>query len=441
MDFGTVLYYYFSWFFTFLLQITVAEGMFVYGLKRRPLFWLRLIASLLVCAALLLPVSIIYSLNTHFLLGGFLYIVVFAMTVVGMKLCFAESLKTLIFCGIAAYSAQNMAYRLYYILEVCGVIFKLTPYMEYMTGYLILSNLITVAVYLALYFLFARRIKKYNLSQMHSRSVLLISAFSLIVTVVLCSWTSAYYWQHRELLVIICLFSVLACVFILCLQSGILENLWLKQDIAIVEQLWRDDVKRYEIARENIEFINIKCHDLKHRIREMQNTAADVTRDDLREIEEAVDIYDSNFDTGCKPLDVLLTEKNLYCLKRGIRLNCLADGGLLSFMCASELYSLFGNMLSNAVEAVDKLSDTSKKSIDMTVRRIGDMLHINIRNYYGEEIEFKDGIPQTSKADKANHGFGMKSMKMLAKKYNGDLTVSAIDNIYSLTVLIPLPLE
>ena len=57
-----------------------------------------------------------------------------------------------------------------------------------------------------------------------------------------------------------------------------------------------------------------------------------------------------------------------------------------------------------------------------------------------EGIKLKDGLPETSKQDKDNHGFGLKSIKLIAEKYNGSLAVSTeIKNLFSLNILIPLP--
>ena len=96
-------------------------------------------------------------------------------------------------------------------------------------------------------------------------------------------------------------------------------------------------------------------------------------------------------------------------------------------------------MFSNAIEAVEKVSDKSRRLIDFTVRRIGDMLIIQIENYFDGQIRFKDGLPLTSSADRVNHGYGMKSMKMLTQKYGGEMSVSADCDVYRLKIMLPVP--
>ena len=44
-----------------------------------------------------------------------------------------------------------------------------------------------------------------------------------------------------------------------------------------------------------------------------------------------------------------------------------------------------------------------------------------MENYCREIVVFQDGLPVTSKADTAYHGFGVRSIRYLAEKYEGNL--------------------
>lgn len=437
---GALFYYVYS-FLPFLLHISIAEAMFVYGLKRRRMFWLRLVSGIVMLGGATYLFALASVAVPHFLFGALMYMLLFGLTLVVLYYCFDESFGTLLFCGLAAYTAQNMTYRLYCIAEVSGLVWLLAQRTSWFVSANLINHLLLYAVYIIIYFTIARRIKKYKLARLHNRNVLLISAVTLSVTAILCAWTNNYYWQHIPLLIINFLFSVLACVFILCLQSGMLVKLGLQHDMEIVQKLWHDDMARYELSKENIDIINVKCHDLKHRLKEMRLSDGGVSKDEIEEIENAIGIYDANIKTGCEPLDVILTEKSLFCRKNGIKLSCMADGEKLGFMREGELYTLFGNMLSNAIEAAQKVDDEQKRVISFTVRRVGDMLVICTENYYSGKIVFKNGLPQTTKGDSVNHGYGTKSMKMLVSKYGGDFAVSADGEIYRLKIILPLPAD
>ena len=434
-----VLNCYVQSFIPFYFELAVAETLFVIGLKRKPLFWVKLAVGVVISAAALLLLSFCNVLIPTWYFGTLVYLVMFGMSIGILAVCFDESIGTLLFCAVAAYAAQNTAYRLFCVLETSTLLFRLMAYMNPILVYRLFNAISVTAVYVFTWFMFARRIKKNSLAHLHNRNVLIISVVTLMVTVVLCAWTNQYYWHHFPLVMINSLFSILCCVLILFLQSDMVVNVGLRHDIEIIETLWRDDKRRYEIAKENIDIINVKYHDLKHRLSELRMGKCEASEEELKEIEDAIGIYDACVETGCPPLDVILSEKSFYCRKNGITLTCMVDGLSLSFMSASELYSLFGNILSNAVEAVGRLAEAEKKVISFTVRRVGDMVIVESENYYSGEISFKDGLPLTSKGDKQNHGYGVKSIKMLTAKYGGEMSVSADGEVYSLKILLPVP--
>ena len=74
------------------------------------------------------------------------------------------------------------------------------------------------------------------------------------------------------------------------------------------------------------------------------------------------------------------------------------------------------------------------------MEKINNFVSISIKNSYQDDIQFdRDGMPISSKDNKAYHGFGTKSIKMFAERYNGDISFKARDNVFALGVLIPLP--
>ena len=76
--------------------------------------------------------------------------------------------------------------------------------------------------------------------------------------------------------------------------------------------------------------------------------------------------------------------------------------------------------------------------ITLTVQARQGFLFINAENYYSGQLCFERGLPQTTKADKQYHGFGMRSIQMLTEKYGGDLQIRAEDGIYTLSIMLPL---
>ncbi len=64
---------------------------------------------------------------------------------------------------------------------------------------------------------------------------------------------------------------------------------------------------------------------------------------------------------------------------------------------------------------------------------------IHVENYCRARCRLgADGLPATSKDDRANHGFGVRSMRGIAEKYSGTFSLSAGEDTFAVDVMIPL---
>ena len=156
-------------------------------------------------------------------------------------------------------------------------------------------------------------------------------------------------------------------------------------------------------------------------------------------MEEEIRQYEAQNKTGNKVLDTVLTTKSLYCNKHGITFTCMADGTLLDFMDVMDICSIFGNALDNASTSAEKVENPERRLIHVTVSQEKSFLRIKIENSFQGVLKMKNQLPITTKEDRRYHGFGLKSMKEIAEKYKGSMTVSAKDGWFELRILIPLP--
>ena len=79
-----------------------------------------------------------------------------------------------------------------------------------------------------------------------------------------------------------------------------------------------------------------------------------------------------------------------------------------------------------------------KRIITASVWRRDSFAIIQVENYYEGSLVLRDGLPLTSKGDTSSHGFGLKSMRRIAEKYRGTLSVKAEDNRFLLYVMLPI---
>ena len=140
-------------------------------------------------------------------------------------------------------------------------------------------------------------------------------------------------------------------------------------------------------------------------------------------------------------LDTVLTGKSLYCAKHKIELTCVADGALLEFMDVMDICTIFGNMLDNAIECELRIAEKEKRLIHVAVYSKKDFLIIHCENYCPEEVSFRDGLPITTKQDTEYHGYGVKSIRYTAGKYDGSVSMEVKDSWFTMTILIPMKTE
>lgn len=238
--------------------------------------------------------------------------------------------------------------------------------------------------------------------------------------------------------IIIYLVQVLLAV-ILYLQNELFKKSAMRQELAVMNMLWKKEQEQYELSRENIALLNQKCHDLKHQIRAIRNSNKEEVEKYLTEMEESVSIYEAIVKTGNEVLDTILTEKSLYCREREITVSCVADGSQMEFINTVDLYAILGNALDNSIEAVERFAEREKRQIDVMIYRQQQFLVIHIVNPSSEKLVYEEELPVTTKKDKRYHGFGLKSIRYLVKKYDGYLAVSEEDECFSLKILIPIP--
>lgn len=103
----------------------------------------------------------------------------------------------------------------------------------------------------------------------------------------------------------------------------------------------------------------------------------------------------------------------------------------------TEICALFSNMLDNAIEANAKIAEGMERWLELKCARKGQKLVIHISNPMAEtNIQFSGELPQTTKLDKRQHGFGMRSIRHVVDMHDGYMVIEAKDGIFSLTVCV-----
>lgn len=438
-----------STFFSSLLmaaELGIATWMFVCHFEPRGHFKVRIgiIVALVLFACFLTPVDTSaenFELKLVAQIIGFSALLPIVVAVV--MFTFKANVWESLYACIMAYTMQNLAYSLF------SLSFSILGNYGFNIGDMRLNALCSIIamtlVYALCYQLLIKKIDAQHLSAQEDKRMLFVFIVVLLVTVVfdmvvktlpILGLASTYIYALR-------IVHIAVCAFMLYAEYEMLYNKRLEADTATLENLVGASERQYKMSRENIEAINIKCHDLKHQIRDLREGGAVVDRAALDEIEHAVGIYDAVIKTGNDALDTILTEKSMICEQEDITLSCIADGNALSGIAPSDLYSLFGNILDNAIEAARKIDDNDRRTIGLTVRNNLGVTIIHAENFYAGEVLMRNGLPVTTKRrsdgklDARNHGFGTQSIRLIAQRYGGNMKCNAKDGIFTLDILLP----
>ena len=417
------------------LEVITLFGYFValtWYKKKRKFYVLRLIVSFVVGMLLCIPLSI---LRTHFdniYTHIFSYSAILLFIFLWFIFCYREKPNEIFLCFSGIVAAKSFSGHVFsLLLNIAGVddlvsmsfFSDVNPTIDWII-YFTLHATLLFGIYL-----FLR--KQENLQEnMMTEHAVTLAIITLLLAGVLSTVTRNFQSESFALAVCIKIFQLVCYAFILLLRSNILNHSKISKELQITEQLLKQEKKRYAEIKDNIDIVNMKCHDIK---RQLTNFQGKLTNEEIETLKDAIKIYDSNIKTGSTVLDTVLYQKQLYCEKNAVILKFIVDGEAISFMSGSDLYALVSNALDNAIEAVGKLTP-DKRIVDLSIKKEKKTVRIEVVNYFNQSSEIVAG---TSKEDKIHHGYGIKSMEYIVSQYKGELHTETENNIFYLTAIIP----
>lgn len=429
---------------SFLLELFAGALLFMIPLKKRRHFVAR---SVLLLAPCLFVVMVIPHMSV-------LYIVSAVMVYVMIYLVTEVSRKKALYLAMCSWALQHLTYAVGSIWTcIRGILFRIPSNALVEPTFSVSYWVVHVLVYGVILVFILRRREREAEMDITSSQTLWFSGVVMLVVYVLSNLVQGNRANENYKLLLVCyLYSSLCCVFIIILEENIYRRFVLKNEITVIQNLWLERREQYAMAKENIDVINRKCHELKKQITEMgQLEMSGELRENLDKLKDSIRIYDAVMKTGNEILDVTLTEKSLYCHAQQISLICVAKGELLNFIEMSDIYFLFANGLDYAVESVKMSDDAQKRQIAVLVSEKSGLLLIQIEFYQGvhgdenrrdPELEEKIGAGMDAAAEVEARGeMALKSMRYIVKKYKGVMTVHDEELLTMLRISIPIPGE
>ena len=202
-------------------------------------------------------------------------------------------------------------------------------------------------------------------------------------------------------------------------------------------------IRQYEWMEQMNEELRMFRHDFPKKMRPLIAYLDEDKPEEAREMAEQFSNFVSNtgerFHTGNYRLDTVLFCEQQLAQRDGIRLDVSFDTAFpKEGIDPDDIYTIFPNALDNAIEATR--SAAAEKVITFRSHWAKQTVYITIRNPVAGEVKTKNGLPQTSKPDKAAHGYGFRSMKKAAAKYGDDnVSFTVKDGVFELQIFLNLP--
>lgn len=197
----------------------------------------------------------------------------------------------------------------------------------------------------------------------------------------------------------------------------------------------------YRVMIEGNQEKAILLHDIrKHRlaIREMAEMGR--SQDIVRYLDEMEQIprKDRNQDlANHELLNLILNRKIREAEGLGIEVQFRVDDMCSLALTQMEICALFTNILDNAIESNQALAEEKGHWIKLDCARKGRMLVIFESNPMKEgKVRFVEGIPQTTKKNKWNHGLGMQSIKRVVESHGGHMQIDVKERNFQLVIYL-----
>lgn len=276
---------------------------------------------------------------------------------------------------------------------------------------------------------------KYEINFMHMMLNVCVCAFSTVIVIIY-----DLYNMHnfRDGLIFFSVYTIiLICLYLINLVTYFMVWLLSRErnsvlDLQIEKQKQKAMAELLAVSEHNFCELSEIRHDLKNQYAYMQRMLTEKKYDRLQEyFEEMTGTFAKPpykvIDCGNQSLDSIINMEVAKAESHGLQADVqIVVPKTLPFP-ETELFSICVNLIDNAIEACVREGITEPIQIKIDMQ--GDYLRILIINAVKDK-KGKVDVSHTSKPNKKEHGYGIKIVKKIVKKYNGVYNVTIENGEY-----------
>lgn len=203
------------------------------------------------------------------------------------------------------------------------------------------------------------------------------------------------------------------------------KNALLMRDYQLLENTYAANAKLFHDFHNHIEAL--------HRYLEKDRTAKAIEY--LEDLRSPIEAVTQPVWTGDEAVDYLVNSKIALATSQGVQVKCRIEYPQHTNIRSVDLVAILGNLLDNALEALEG-TEGSLRFMNLTVRRINEMLIIKLENGCKAAPKIVSGELKTTKPNVDLHGWGLKSVRTIAERYDGIVETEYSSNRFCTVVTL-----
>ena len=323
-----------------------------------------------------------------------------------------------------------------------ALIFKID--MSYMQNNVLVFAICTISSkFLSYVFVLVTQKRKFKLSNSQNKNMLWIYSLpiaSLLIMILFlrcCYQIEDFSFQIITLVsTIVLAFANIAIFYVVDKQNILIET---KEKLLFAEKHITTQLIHYQELYRYQNELRIFRHDIRNRleilIRLIKNSqldkAMDIMQTNLDWLEESTN---NIVNSGNPIIDAILQSKLHNAKEMGIVLNISTKLAGEIKIDEMELAIVLGNALDNAIEAVENIYNSTDKWIEFSLMTTEDRISILVNNPVESDIDTENLF--TTKKNKEKHGYGIKSIKAVAERYDGMVLFACENKVFSININI-----
>lgn len=312
-----------------------------------------------------------------------------------------------------------------FVTAVLSVILNSAPeeLFAMQSAYRLIGVIMCQTLNVFLYSLILKLVNKTMLAMKKKEWMLIISVFlisSLFFAVIQVSLNETVLSEVTSILLMMCEIGLIALNLIcLYITLSLNKSNRVAEEFKLKEQQLKHDIQYAETVRTQYQEIRHIRHDIKQQLATVSGLQFEGKYDEaqkyISEITNGIERIEMFVDVGNDYVNAILNSKLSIAKSNGIEVLCNFSGEIDS-IDEYDLCSLMGNVLDNAIEAAENVDGAV---IEVSLFSDKHKLILTVSNTIPQSVLDANAELKTTKAETELHGFGVGSIRAIAKKYDG----------------------